>query len=431
MLNEASAVERVRRSALTGLLVVSFANLLNYFDRGIFFLMLQPISEEFSFTDTQLGSLAGAFAVLFAFMSLPLAWAADQTRRLTVLGVCTAIWSLATAATGLANSFWQLFAARVGVGMGEAGCLPTGTSLIGDYYPAERRSRAMAVFQGSGLVGSMLGLMVVGMLADQVGWRMALIYASLPGFVLVPIALWLREPRRGGQETSGKVELAWLPAVGVLVRSPAYLMLLGAITCLSLGFSTIGSWGPTYFIRAYGLSLTEVGLLFGMAFGMSAAVGTFLGGFVTSKLVARNRHWEFWVPSAACALSVPLFQIALAATTANMGFLLIGLACFVAFFCYGPIMSIYHIVSPPAARATAVAAGACLAGIIGSFGGPFAVGWLTDFFRPDHGDDALRYALSIVMLVLLVPAGLYAFAGRIAFARIDRLALSEKASAAV
>ena len=420
MLSEGSKIDRFRSSAFTGLMVVSFANLLNYFDRGIFFLMLEPISKEFSFTDTQLGSLAGAFAVLFAFMSLPLAWAADKTRRLTVIGVCTAIWSLATAATGLANSYWQLFAARIGVGMGEAGCLPAGTSLIGDYYPAERRSRAMSIFQGAGLVGSMLGLMVVGMLADQVGWRMALIYASLPGFLLAPLALWLREPKRGGQDVSGKTELAWLPAVRLLVRSPAYLMLLVAITCLSLGFSTIGSWGPTYFIRAFQLSLTEVGFMFGLAFGMSAAAGTFLGGFVTSKLVARNRNWEFWVPSAACALAVPLFQLALAATTVTLGFVLVGVASFVAFFCYGPIMSVYHIVSPPAARATAVAAGACLAGIIGSFGGPLAVGWLTDAFRPEHGDDALRYALSLVMLVLLVPAALYALAGRFAFAQKDR-----------
>ncbi len=270
----------------------------------------------------------------------------------------------------------------------------------------------MAVYQGAGLVGSMLGLMIVGVLADKVGWRRALIYASLPGMVLAILALILREPPRGGFDHAPTRGQAWLPAVGILLRSPTYLMLVAAITCVSLGFTTLGAWGPSFFVRSFGLSLSAVGLYFGLAFGFSAAVGTFLGGYLTSRLVARDRRWEFWSPALAYGLATPLYEMALRAPSAGAGFLLFGLASFVAFLGYGPTMSLYHVVAPPQVRATAVAVGACSAGIVGSFGGPVAVGALTDHLTPALGRHALQGALSVMFLVFLAPAALYALAGR-------------------
>lgn len=408
----ANQIKRARRAALSGLVFVSLANFFNYFDRSIFNLMLVPIRKEFALDNTQIGLLSGAFALLFALMSLPLAWAADKTRRLTVMGGAIAIWSLATAASGLATGFTQLFAARIVVGAGEAGCLPAGTSLIADHYPPARRPGAMAVYQGSGLLGAMLGLMIVGVLADHVGWRLSLIYASLPGLLLAPVAWLLREPQRGRFDSAERNEQSWGSALLELSRSRVYLTLLVAITCVSLGFSTLGAWGPSFFVRQHGLSLSTVGVFFGLSFGLSAAAGTFIGGYVTSRLVARNGKWEFWVPAAAYGFAVPLYELAFNAHSADMAFVFTGAASFTAFLGYGPTMSLYHVVAPPAARATAVSVGACVAGIAGAFSGPVAIGVLTDALTPRFGQDALRIALELLVLCFLVPAALYALAGR-------------------
>ena len=190
---------------------------------------------------------------------------------------------------------------------------------------------------------------------------------------------------------------------------------MAAITWVSLGFTTIGAWGPTYFVRSFHLSLSTVGFLFGLSFGLSAAAGTFIGGYVASRLAARNRRWEFWVPAIAYALAVPLYEAALAAPAPGLAFGLVALASFTAFLGYGPTMSLYHVVAPPAVRATAVSIGACSAGLIGAFGGPVAVGLLTDALTPNLGHYALRGALSVLMLGFLVPAVLYGLAGRMAF----------------
>ncbi|MDP1632722.1 MAG: MFS transporter [Caulobacter sp.] len=415
MKNQHLVWSRLGRAPTTALVVVSAANLLNYFDRSIFNLVLEPIRQEFELTNTELGFLAGGFALLFSLSSLPMAWLADRWRRLSVVGGSVAVWSLATAATGFATSFGWLFAARVAVGVGEAGCLPAGTSLIGDHYPPTKRAGAMAIFQGSGLLGSMLGLMIVGVLADRLGWRLALITASLVGLLLAPVVLFLREPPRGRFDSAQSATQSWPNALGVLLRSPVYLLLVAAITWVSLGFTSIGAWGPSFFVRSFDLSLSTVGLLFGLSFGLSAAAGTFIGGYATSRLTARNRRWEFWVPAGAYALAVPLYEAALHVPTATGAFSLVALASFTAFLGYGPTMSLYHVVAPPAVRATAVAIGACTAGLIGAFGGPVAVGLLTDALTPTLGADALRGALSVLMLGFLVPAALYALAGRMAF----------------
>ncbi|MFZ4604934.1 MAG: spinster family MFS transporter [Caulobacter sp.] len=415
MKNQQAAWSRLGRAPTTALVVVSVANLLNYFDRSIFNLVLEPIRQEFELTNTELGFLAGGFALLFSLSSLPMAWLADRWRRLSVVGGSVVVWSLATAATGLATSFAWLFAARVAVGVGEAGCLPAGTSLIGDHYPPAKRAGAMAIYQGSGLLGSMLGLMIVGVLADRLGWRLALITASLAGLLLAPVVLLLREPPRGRFDPVQATEQSWFTALGVLLRSPVYLLLVVAITWVSLGFTSIGAWGPSFFVRSFDLSLSTVGLLFGLSFGLSAAAGTFIGGYATSRLAVRNRRWEFWVPAGAYGLAVPLYEAALHVPTAAAAFSLVALASFTAFLGYGPTMSLYHVVAPPAVRATAVAIGACTAGLIGAFGGPVAVGLLTDALTPSLGPDALRGALSVLMLGFLVPAALYALSGRMAF----------------
>ncbi len=417
MAGMAGKLDQLRSAALPALLMVSAVNLLNYFDRSIFNLLLEPIRKEFSLSNTELGLLAGAFALLFATMSLPLAWASDRLRRLTVLGISLALWSVATAACGGARGFVQLFIARIAVGVGEAGCLPAGTSLIADHYPPRLRPTAIAVFQGAGLLGSMLGLMVIGVLADHLGWRLALICASLPGLLLVPLAFLLREPPRGRFDAQDVVREPWLKAVGDLLKSPVYLLLLAAITFVSIGFTTIGTWGPTFFVRFYGLSLSSVGLLFGLSFGLAAAAGTFLGGWLTSRLMKKYRGWEFWMPATAYGLAVPLFVAALAAPTATLAFALVGVASFTAFLGYGPTMSLYHVVAPPEVRATAVSGGAFFGGLIGSFVGPVLVGGLTDSLTPAFGVEALRIALGVCMLTFVAPAALYPAAERLLRAR--------------
>ena len=212
---------RAANSAAYGLALLTFVSFFNYMDRMVLAVLLQPIKHELGLSDSQLGLLGGlAFAALYATLGLPLARVADRRPRVVILSVCLALWSVMTAATGLARSFLQLFLARMGVGVGEAGCVPSAHSLIGDLFPPERRAFAISVFQAGGIAGLSAGLITTGVIADQFGWRAALAVVGLPGLVLaVVIATTLSEPQR--RKAAGPVltsESAMTAIVGLLRR---------------------------------------------------------------------------------------------------------------------------------------------------------------------------------------------------------------------
>jgi len=175
-------------------------NLLNFFDRQILATVTEPLRHEWSLTDTQLGWLITAFTLLYAVVGLPLGRMADTRRRSLILAIGLALWSALTVFSGFCRGFWQLFAARMGVGIGEASCAPAASSLIGDLYRPNERARAMSIFMLGLPVGVSLSYLVGGYIAQHYGWRAVFYIAGLPGLILAIAAFFLPEPVRGQSE---------------------------------------------------------------------------------------------------------------------------------------------------------------------------------------------------------------------------------------
>ena len=190
-----------KKAVYYALAVLFFINALNFFDRQIIGAVGEPIRKEFGLSDSALGALNVAFTLIYAFVGLPLGKLADKFERRKILSVGVLIWSVFTAASGLANSFWQIFALRLGVGIGEASCAPAANSLIGDYFPATKRAKATSVFMLGLPVGLALSFYVSGAVAKEYGWRSAFFVAGLPGLLCVIFAFFIREPIRGAVET--------------------------------------------------------------------------------------------------------------------------------------------------------------------------------------------------------------------------------------
>jgi len=385
-------MNRTRAASAYGLTLLFFVSFFNYLDRMVIAVMVEPMKRDLGLSDTEVGLISGlAFAVLYAVCGIPLARLADRGPRKWLLALCLAGWSAMTALTGAVRSFGELFAARMAVGIGEAGCVPSAHSMIGDMFPPERRAFAVGVFQAGGLVGMSIGLALAGMLAEAWGWRKAMIAIGLAGIPLAAvIAVTLREPPRQAAQTSGEAALTALRALAA--RRP----LVHVIAGLSVGaFATYGmaQWLPTFYIRSHGASLTEVGIYGAVFGGLSGVAGTLVSGAAMVRLHRRDARWELWLPALCYILALPCYAASFALPA-----LVPALACqFVAVFLVaaGGTVAISAIQSfaEPHRRATAVAVMVLLSSLIGLGLGPAAVGVASDALSGALGTQSLRYAL--------------------------------------
>ena len=285
--NKSAPIDQSTRVMLWLLLVVY---IFNFLDRQIVNILAEPIRRDLDLSDTQIGLMTGiAFALFYTVLGLPIARYADRpgTDRAKLIAGALAIWSAMTALCGLAQNFGQLLLARIGVGVGEAGCTPAAHSLIADSVPAEKRASALAFYALGIPIGSLLGMLIGGILADTIGWRKAFLFVGAPGLLLaIVVVLFLRDPRRK-QVLDAKAPA--LPVLGMgaaiksLLLSRTYVLLLAAgsaASFLSYGKST---WTTIFFQRTHGLSTSEVGFWFGIGGGIAGITGTILGGWLADR----------------------------------------------------------------------------------------------------------------------------------------------------
>lgn len=403
--------------ALGLLTAVSF---FNYMDRMVLAVLLEPIKAELGLSDGQLGLLSGlAFAAFYATLGIPLARLADRTARVPLLAACVALWSLMTAATGAARGFGTLFAARMGVGVGEAGCVPAAHSLIGDYMPGPRRALGVSIFQAGGLAGLSGGLMITGVLADHFGWRGALSSVGLAGLPLA-LLIWLtlREPVRLGSVPAASSEPAG-QALRALLARPALRHLVLALSIGGFGTYGLTQWIPAFFIRVHGLSLTQIGLWSGTASGVGGVLGVMLGGWLGARLLPRDPRWELWIPAIAYGGSAPLYAAVFLSPSPWIAIAIKLAATFLAASGGGVALSAIQSFAEPHRRATAVSLTLFLSSLLGLGLGPWLVGVASDLLAPSLGRESLRYALLISTAALLW-AGLH-FLLSARTARRDRL----------
>ncbi|HVF16998.1 MAG TPA: MFS transporter, partial [Steroidobacteraceae bacterium] len=297
---------------------------LNFVDRQILTILVEPIRKEFNFSDTQMGLLGGfAFAVVYSVLGIPIARIADRKNRVTIISIALFVWSFFTVLTGRAHSFAQLFAARVAVGIGEAGCTPPAYSIIGDYFEKKRRTTAIAIYSMGIYGGVFVGYLVGAQVAQEYGWRMAFYVVGLPGIVLaIIVKLTLREPPRGFAE--GVLTATTPPPVRevlskLLTKATFWHLSLATALHAFVGYGVNG-FHPSFLIRTHGLTVGEAGTVLALVSAISGVGGTWFGGWLADKLSQSRSEvrWQLWTPGIATLLNVPAAILAYTLADKNM-----------------------------------------------------------------------------------------------------------------
>jgi MFS family permease len=345
-------------------------------------------------------------------LGIPIARYADRTstNRVTLISLSLAIWSAMTALCGLANNFVQMALARVGVGIGEAGCTPAAHSLISDAVAPERRASAIA-FYGLGVpIGTLLGLVIGGVVNDIWGWRHALMLVGLPGIGLaLLLPLVMREPRRlglvrGQAVAAGPPPISARAAFAEALSSRAFVLLLVAASFAAFLSYGKGLWTISLFIRSHGMSTTEVGLIGAVALGLAGVVGTWLGGWAADRFGRLDRRHILTLPAVGMAVAAPIQFIGYGAPQWWVAGLLILVPTILNAAYYGPAYACVQGLVRKEARA--VAASIMLFGqnLIGLGLGPLAFGALSDWLTPQAGSESVRWVLFGAAWLGVIPA---------------------------
>jgi predicted MFS family arabinose efflux permease len=399
------------RLVLAVLLVVY---IFNFLDRQIVNILAEPIRRDLGLSDTQIGLMTGiAFAAFYTFLGLPIARYADRpsTNRVGLIAGALIIWSGMTALCGQAQNFVQLLLARIGVGVGEAGCSPAAHSLIADLAPPEKRASALSIYALGIPIGTLLGMLIGGQLADAYGWRAAFVVVGVPGIVLAgAVVLLLRDPRRAGEALRAANAappprtLSNREALTEILGSRAFVLLLAAGSAaafLSYGKAT---WTTIFFQRTHGLSPGDTGFWFGIWGGVAAIVGTLAGGWLADRFGKVNRRHVMTAPAIGFAVAVPLSIAAYCMTDWRWALALLMLPTALNSLYYGPCFSSAQGLVKPEARAMASALLLFSQNLIGLGLGPLFFGMLSDGIKPMAGEESVRWVLYGAAVIGFVPA---------------------------
>jgi len=416
-----AAAVRIPPASWYALAVLTVVNVFSYMDRTAIAILMEPIRLDLGLSNSELGLISGmAFVVLYAVLGLPLARLADRYSRVRLLAACFAAWSAMTMVCGFARNFIELFLGRVGVGVGEAGCYPAAHSLIGDYFPPQRRALAVGIFLAGAALGGSIGLYVVGLVGQQYGWRPALQVVGVAGApMILLVLLTVREPARPAVSKQASSE-RFTSAVMALVRRPAFIHLMAGYSLVHLGTQGLGAWVPTFLIRDFGLGLAKVGGWFGATSALGSMLGLILGGLLVNRLMRRDPRWEIWIAACGYLVCMPLYALMALSWDWRMAVAFAAMGAFCSGTGASAALSAVQSFAEPRRRATAIAMVLFISGVIGSGGGPYLVGLLTDLLMPKLGNEGLRYGmlLSVAMtgpgIVFLVIAGHRSLKDRVA-----------------
>jgi MFS transporter, Spinster family, sphingosine-1-phosphate transporter len=370
-----------RPAAAYGLALMTLLNFVNYIDRYVLPAVGPRVKEALQLTDTQFGFLGSAFLFAYMILSPLFGRMGDKGSRTRLMAVGVGIWSLATAAGGLARNFGQMLVARSAVGVGEASYAAVSPALISDYYPPERRGRVFAIFYLAIPVGSAVGYLLGGLLEHLFGWRAAFFAVGLPGLLLALLTLTAPDPPRGINDTKvdrdAPVGSYWETLV-VLARNRPYVIAVVGYALYTFAVGGMSFWVPTYLNRERGLSLKAADSLIGVVTVLAGIGGTFLGGYLADKLAPRFRQSYLYVSGLSMLAAIPVAWLAFtAATPAGYISALFG-AEFLVFLSTGPINVVLVSVVSVGIRATAMAVSIFVIHLFGDAAAPWLLGALSD-----------------------------------------------------
>jgi MFS family permease len=401
------------------LAILLLAYIFNFIDRQIIGVLAVPIKADLGLSDRDLGLMGGiAFALFYSGLAIPIAWLADRKSRVNIIAVSVALWSGFTALCGYAQNFWHLFLARMGVGIGEAGGVAPSYALVSDFYPKEKRARALALFSLGIPIGSALGVFFGGWIASNLDWRSAFIIvglAGLPAALLVKIGI--REPVRGGYDSAdgsaAEPAPSFLIVAGTLAAKPSFWLLsLGAASGSIMGYGLI-FWLPSFFTRSHGLDLAEVGWFYGSIVLVGGIAGTWLGGWFADRTGPDRPAYYALIPAVSFLIATPVFAIAVIAPSLVVTWVMFTIGQALALAWLGPVIAAVQHIVPPNMRASASANFLFINNLIGIGFGISILGLMSDRMAVTYGEESLRWSILYGLGFYLLSAALYFVAARL------------------
>jgi MFS family permease len=383
------------RSYVLVVLVIVYT--FNFIDRQIIGILAVPIKAELILSDSQLGLMGGlAFALFYTFLGIPIARLADRVSRTGIMTAALALWSLMTAMCGLTQSFAQLFMARVGVGVGEAGGVTPAYSLICDYFPPRERARALSVYSFGIPIGSAVGIVLGGFITSLMSWRMAFCIVGIAGLLITPLLKFtIREPTRGALDAL-RVDGAaptLLQVIAVLARKPSFWGLSLGAACASMMGYGLFFWAPSFLVRSFQLSLLHASLCYGSLVLVGGLVGIWFGGVLADRYGAARRGMYAFIPAMAFLATVPFYVAGVLSTTLWVSFIVLLVPTALGLAWLGPVLAAVQHLVPANMRATSSALFLFINNLIGIGLGTTLIGVVSDAMRLRFGTESLRYAI--------------------------------------
>lgn len=379
----------------------------NFLDRQILGILAKPIKESLSLSDAQFGAIGGtAFAILYSVLGVPLALLADRVGRTKVIAGSLVVWSGFTALCGTAAGFWSLFLYRLGVGVGEAGGVAPSYALIADYFPVERRARALGIYSMGIPIGLGLGVLLGAYIAANVNWQTAFITVGIAGILVAPIFLWIVRDRPRAPVAADAPPV--LSVVPILMKKPAYWLLSIGAGCSSMAGYGLALWVPNIIAVHYGWTekadLIKVGQFMAALFLIGGTTGIFLGGVIADRLGKLDRAWYARLPAIAWLITAPTFMIGLYTPSPWIAWFVLLIPNALNTLWLGPIITAAQHLAPSRMRAGTSGTFLLVNNLLGLGLGPLLMGALSDALKHSYGADSLRYAAIICVSLYLVAA---------------------------
>ena len=392
-----------------GILTIVYS--INFIDRQLLSILQESIKADLMLSDAQLGLLTGfAFALFYTFAGLPIASLADRSNRRNIVAISLTIWSGMTAISGLAQNYWQLLAARVGVGIGEAGGSPPSHSMISDIFPPEKRASAIGFYSTGISIGILFGFLFGGWLNEFFGWRVAFFVVGIPG-VLLALVLYLTvpEPIRGLAENRASTgdNPSMMTVFKVLLSRRSFLfMALGAAMNAFAGYST-ANWVASFMIRTHQMPTGELGTWLALIIGVGGAIGVFGAGVIADKLGKTDKRWYMWVAVCACVISIPLQISTFWVDDPYTALMCMVIPSVLSNAYLGATIASVHGMVGLKMRAVSSALLFFILNMIGLGMGPTTVGLVSDLLVDQHGVDSLRYAMMYIIPTAMFMSGVF------------------------
>ncbi len=397
------------RNFVLGMLTLVYV--FNFIDRQLLVILQESIKEDLGLSDTQLGMLSGfTFAIFYVTMGIPIARWADRANRKNIVAMSLGLWSIMTAISGLAGNFIHLLLARIGVGVGEAGGSPPAHAMISDYYPPEKRATALSFYSTGIYFGMLVGFLMGGYLNQELGWRTAFFVLGIPGVVLSLIFYaTVKEPKRGATDLNGPAPAthSFTDVVRLLFSKPTFVFLAMATALHCFCIYGVLNWTPSFLARIHGIDKTSIGIALGLILGITGALGTFTGGYLTDRFGKHDKSMYMKIPALFILTSIPFVIGALFLEGYSLVLVGLGVSNFLYSTYLGPSINVAHMLVPATMRALTSAVLFLVLNLVGLGFGPVVVGLISDLLTPEFGTGSLRWAMSVVVIVSAISVVLF------------------------